>query len=604
MRGFLGLLRLDGGAADQGLFGELQRAFAPELTLPIPHYSAFEGRLMISHAGLAAPSPKTQHAHSADGKLILFLDGEVYNEDLTASDQAQALVEAFSAEGDRLLVRLNGSFALLLIEPFHYRVSLVCDRSGSQPLFYLGTPPYFIFSSRLKPIAALPGWIRHVDAGALADMLTCGFILRGASLLQGVKQLGPGQILTMESGNLKIRHYWSFTLTSDRKVGDDSAYSEELGRLVQQAVGRQIRDSVPYGVLLSGGYDSRAIAGCVKKAQSHNPLRTITWGENDSRPESDAFIARQIAQHIRSDHTFYALNGSALPSHFRSFVLLDEGRTDAVGNYPESLGIFARIRQELGIHFVLRGDECFGWKEDVKRESDMLHSLAIHELSKLEHTYDYLRPKYRRLLESVNRAQREQLLADCPYPDLHERKDYLYFTQRLFGYLNPLTQLKQIELNLRNPFLDNDLLDFISLLPTSLRLGKALFKKTVEQMFPDLGAYGFARYSSLIDWDRQIGVDQTLQDYIRQILLEQHNGFDEILDYRKLESFLGDAFAAAAASSFTSPPRPLHAWQRMHRRIIRRQGYFDLSPITQISRLMILKIWVDEYMNGDFELSL
>jgi len=602
MRGLLGIVQFSPENSERGLFDCLLSEFSLSRPLHCDRYESADRKLSVARLCRTGVQSSSQPARSMDGRWLLFLDGELYNEDLPADNQAQAVLDAYVTEGEELFIRLNGSYALLLIEPAAQRLRLICDRSASQPIFYLKTADYFAFSSRLKPFRCLPNWKPKISRSALAGFLASGYHLQGRVLWDDVAQLGPGQMLTLESKTIKVHQYWDFTLSSQTRVGDEQAYTEELARLLRRSLARRSRDSDRLGILLSGGYDSRAIAGIMKRLWPDRPLQTITWGEDAHKPESDALIAEQLAVHVGSKHTFFKLDGSALPDHFRSFVRLDEGRTDAVGNYPESLRIFERIREDLGLEVLLRGDECFGWKEDVRRNADMLHSLEIHELDKLTDSYTYLEPRIRRSLEEIDRRQIQRLLTTSLYAELHDRKDHLYFTQRLWGYLNPLSQLKQVEVDLRNPFLDNEILDFIGLLPMELRLGRTLFKMTVERLFPEFQTFEFAKLSSLIDWDQRLGSDMGLQTYIRAVLLEQKNGFDEIISRRKLEWFLERVFATAASRGRQEIGKA-DVWKRMRRRILRRQGHFELSPCTQIFRLMILKIWVDEYMNGDFTLS-
>ena len=602
MRGLLGIAKLVPGDLERGLFDRFLTDFSMGKSLSWDRYDSSDGKVSAARSCRLNRRCSPQPAASTDGRWIIFLNGELYNDDLIKENQAQAVLNAYLAEGEELFVRLNGTYALLLIEPSAQRLRLICDRSASQPIFYLKTADHFAFSTRLKPLACLPNWKPKVVSSALASFLSSGYLPQGQVLWNDVAQLGPGQMLMLDSTDVKVRQYWDFTLSSHTRVGDETAYSDELARLLMRSVERRSRAGDHLGVLLSGGYDSRAIAGSMRRLWPDRPLQTITWGEDAHKPESDALIAEQLAGHVGSKHTFFKLDGSALPDHFRSFVRLDEGRTDAVGNYPESLRIFERIRVDLGLEVLMRGDECFGWKEEVWRNSDMLHSLEIHELAKLTDSYIYLNTGIRRSLEEINRRQIQELLAASPYAELHDRKDHLYFSQRLWGYLNPLSQLKQVEMDLRNPFLDNEILDFIGLLPMKLRLGKTLFKATVERLFPEFQTFDFAKQSSLIDWDQRLGSDLSLQAYIRAVLLEQKNGFDEIINSRKLERFLERAFATAASRD-RQELRKLNVWRRMRRRMLRRQGYFELSPCTQIFRLMILKLWVDEYMNGEFELS-
>lgn len=603
MAGFVGLVQLKGAPIPENLRNNFLLAACEGGNYLLDSYlsPAQDVAIWRLHRGILNSQP--QPVRSPDGRLFLFLDGEVFNEDLDLSDQAGSILKAYLQEGEALFTRLNGSFELALIESGSHRLTMVCDRSASLPLFYRQADSYLLFSSRLKPFAALPDIHQSVNLQALANFLACGYLLDGESLLNGVKLLGPGQMLTADRQGISVRNDWNFTFTPNPEARDEQAFSQELADLVFRAIERRTREDAQFGVLLSGGYDSRVIAGCLRKLKPERPFRTITWGEDEQRPDSDAAVAGLIARHLHAQHAFFKLDAAALPQHFRSFVVLSEGRTDAVGNYPEALRIFESIARDLKVDVVLRGDECFGWKEDVSREAEMLHSLSIHDMACLPGTYEYLQPRIRRQLDEASHAQIARLMRNRRYQDLHDQKDYLYFTQRLFGYLNPLSQLKQIVLNLRNPFLDNDILDFVGLLPTRLRLGKALFKTTARRLFPEFESYGFAKYTSLIDWNERLGRDAALQAYIREVLLDRANGFDELVDRRKLRQSLERAFAEAVNNSGLHKGNRLSPYQRLRRRIQRRRGYYDIRPCTQIFRLMIVKLWADEYLRGDFRLA-
>lgn len=603
MPGLLGILQLVGKSVEGVSFQEWLRDFTGKYGGAIERLSSRDDAFTAAHIrriGSAAPS---HTAVSEDGRILLIWDGEIFDEEFRSEDSSRALLDAFAREGAGLFSRLNGSFAMAFWEEEPRRLTLAADRVASLPVYYAKNLAQFAFSGRLKPFLHLNDDRSGVELGALADLLTNGYLLQGRLLLKGVRVLGPGQMLRVQDQRVELTHYWRYGFEPQLESADERRYMEELAELIRKAIECRLFGEDHFGVLLSGGYDSRVIAGFVQQLRRNGYLHTITWGENEETPETDAFISRRIADHLRAKHTFYRLNASALPRHFRDFVILDEGRTDAVGNYPEALLIFERILRELRLSVLFRGDECFGWREDVSCELEALHSLDIHDLHHLPDAYSFLKPSFRTKLVEVSHAQLQSLSEECPYDNLHDRKDYFYFTQRIFGYLNPLSQLKQQVIGLRNPYLDNELLDFIRRMPRQMRLGKRLFKATVRTLFPEFEPFGIARNSNLIDWHTRVGVDPDLQEYIRQVLLRQENGLDEVVDHRKLERFIADSFSEVARTVGSHPSDRVSFSARVRRKIRRRFGYFELRPETQMFRLMLLKLWLDEYLNGELRWS-
>jgi asparagine synthetase B (glutamine-hydrolysing) len=600
MPGLLGLLQLGGKSTEGVSFQDWLRDFTGKYGGAVEPLSSRDGAFTAAHIrriGFVAPS---HTAVSEAGRILLVWDGEIYNAEFRSPDPSRLLLDAFAREGVGLFSRLNGTFALAFWEERPRRLTLAADRAASLPIYYAKNHDQFAFSGRLKPFRRLHDSRAGVELGALADMLTNGYLLQGKLLLDGVRVLGPGQVLRVEEHRIEVSNYWRYEFEPQPDPADGRRFEGELTQLIREAIECRLCDESHIGVLLSGGYDSRVIAGFLQQLRRNGYIHTITWGENEETPETDAFISRRIADHLHAKHTFYPLNASALPHHFRDFVSLDEGRTDAVGNYPESLLIFERILSELHLNVLFRGDECFGWREDVSNELEALHSLNIHDLHHLPEAYPFLRPDFRKKLVEISRARLQSLCAECPYDNLHDRKDYFYFTQRIFGYLNPLSQLKQQVIDLRNPFLDNALLDFIRRMPRRMRLGKRLFKTVVRTMFPEFEPFGIARNSNLIDWHARLGVDSDLQEYVRQILLRSENGFDEVVDRGKLERFISDSFSEAEGSAGGHPLVGVPFVTRVRRKVRRRFGYYELWPETQLFRLMLVKLWVDEFLSGDF----
>ncbi len=592
MFGFAGLVSKKHSPSARDTLPQLLTPAAASGELTWQFLASLDGKAAIAFQPSAHATPPSYHFSAPQDGFEFLLIGELFQEGFSGASTPASFWKNIHPDQPETLAALNGSYLLIGFNPSSSQLFFFSYRLASQPLYFLQTPDWLAVATEMRYLLKTPGYKPTINLQGVASFLSCGFGLEGETLAEGICLLGPGQYLKAHPELVQLGSYHEFRFAAERDQRQIPELVEDLSRLILQAVQRRLHGDINAAVLLSGGYDSRTLLGCVQKLRPHSPLSTVTWGEERDDSESDAAIAAALAAQFNTRHTFYPLRAEALPDHFREFVIQGEGRTDAVGNYPEALRIFQRIREELQINCILRGDEFFGWKKNVHTSWEALHSMDIHALGMLGKHYSFIKPNWREELVERSSAQLRRILQNCPYSEVHDQKDYLYFTQRFWGYLNPLSQLKQRVIGVVNPFLDADILDFMSRVPTALRLDKALFRATARKMFPEMNWQNMATHHNLIDWDRRLSFDPRLQNYIRQILLETNTAFDAFWDKSRLSAFLEGAFKA-------KPPGLKTGWQKLRRTL--QPGYhaFRLSASTEIFRLMILKIWVEEFLGGN-----
>ncbi|GEO38742.1 asparagine synthetase B [Skermanella aerolata] len=264
-----------------------------------------------------------QPMESADGRLVLTYNGEIYNHlDLRAELEAagvglrghsdtEVLVEACALWGvERTVGRLIGIFAFALWDRAARRLVLVRDQVGVKPLYWGetgtgGEAGGLMFGSELKALRAYPGWNAEPDRDALASFFRFGYVPEPHSIYRGVHKLPPGSMLTWEPGRgvTGIERYWNmrdFAGASPRER-DPAEAVEELDRLLRDAVGRQMMADVPLGAFLSGGIDSSTVVALMQ-AQSGRPVRSFSIGFHETGYD-EATHAAAVARHLGTDHT-------------------------------------------------------------------------------------------------------------------------------------------------------------------------------------------------------------------------------------------------------------------------------------------------------------
>ncbi|MCP4149378.1 MAG: asparagine synthetase B, partial [bacterium] len=159
------------------------------------------------------------------------------------------------------------------------RIHLARDRYGIKPLYYYFKGNTLLFGSEIKSILQYPEVKVNVSIPALNEYFSFQNIFSDLTLFEGIKLLPAGHFLTLRLGDtnsFKEEQYWDFDFKDDKTPGSEEEYLEELNRLFQRAVNRQLVSDVEIGSYLSGGMDSGAITAIAGK--SFKNIKTFTCG--------------------------------------------------------------------------------------------------------------------------------------------------------------------------------------------------------------------------------------------------------------------------------------------------------------------------------------
>ena len=278
-------------------------------------------RLSILDLSAAGAQPM----HSDCGRFTVTFNGEIYNH-LTIRSELEAAGAAPNWRGHsdtetllyavrlwgikEALQRLNGMFAFAIWDARDRVLTLCRDRFGEKPLFYTWIGREFVFASELKAFAAHPNWNKSIDRRALTAFMRYSYVPAPWTIWDGVRKLIAGSMLSIPEsvgpGELpQPEMYWSMRRQvfagSDNRMTDPVAATNELERLLSQAVVRQSLSDVPLGAFLSGGIDSSTIVALMQR-NSAQPIRTFSIGFAEA-DFNEAVHARGVARHLGTDHT-------------------------------------------------------------------------------------------------------------------------------------------------------------------------------------------------------------------------------------------------------------------------------------------------------------
>jgi asparagine synthase (glutamine-hydrolysing) len=276
-------------------------------------------RIGLGHRRLAVIDP-TPGGHQPmidpETRVCLVYNGEIYNyrelrRELRASgdcfrsaSDSEVILHAYRRWGDGCLSHLRGMFAFALWDAVRRRLLLARDRCGEKPLFFWVDERGTIqFASELKALMANPALPRVLDREALEHYLAYAFVPGSRCILRDLRKLQPAHALSwsLDTGAVSCWRYWDPVIASPRPTESLEALTDELQRLLADAVRGQLVADVPVGVLLSGGLDSSVVTATAA-AQTSGQLRTFTVCFQGHGHYDESRHARQVAAAFGTEH--------------------------------------------------------------------------------------------------------------------------------------------------------------------------------------------------------------------------------------------------------------------------------------------------------------
>lgn len=613
MPGLVGCVGLDSGLrhkVDTNLITAMRDAITHRDWYKTDDYVNRQGTVAISRVNLNVINRDRQPYLARGGRLKVFLHGEINNDEVAHANPLEFICRLYERDGWDFAAGLNGSFVVVIVDEDEDAVLIANDRIASKPLFLFKDGRAVYFGPEMKSLFLIPSLERKLNLAAVADFLSNGFFTTGHTFVEGLEWMDGATVLKIARGSVTSHKYWEWELRPDRREKSPEYYQEALVALLRQAFRRSLRVDATYGVLLSGGHDSRGILGFYLEQKNDRQLKTISWGREEDTFSSDCAIARRMAQGLGADHRFYRLTAEEVMDTFHEFILLGEGLTWNLWPYD----VFHKIREEQGVDVILRGDQCFGNSASylMHDERTILEQLGLSTLEDIEGYRRALKPHYHRLFCQLDAETTRRVSSRCQAKHVQDRRDFLYLDVRVKYYLNPLNYVKSYAVESFRPLLDNDLLDFVAQLPISYRAGKSLWKRTIAETFPELMSEEIARVRNDVDWAASFRGSAELERWIYGNLTGEENAVSEFLDRDGLTGLL-DAFFAAPADVSSRPtlrgrvaqrikamsPTVFHHAHKSFYRIKQRLGQpvYGLPVNRVIIRLLVLKAWGDVFLN-------
>jgi asparagine synthase (glutamine-hydrolysing) len=253
---------------------------------------------------------------SPDGEVELVFNGEIYNHldlrsqlvalgfDFKSRSDTEVLLHGYRAWGlHGLLKKLEGMFAIALLDRKTHELHLARDPFGIKPMYLRRGPGQLSFASELRTLALDGLGPLALDTSFVPSFLRLGWIPSPRTPYRGVSKLDAGTTLTvaLTSGEVTGGRYYQLKPAAlESEQGE--ALSDALRAKLELAVRRQLVADVPVAVFLSGGLDSSTIAS-IASHHAGGQLKTFSVGFRHSDRGDELPAAALVARAIHSTQT-------------------------------------------------------------------------------------------------------------------------------------------------------------------------------------------------------------------------------------------------------------------------------------------------------------
>jgi len=466
-------------------------------------------------------------AYLSDRYWIIF-NGEIYNylllkEELQAigyqfntHSDTEVILAGYDAWKEELLNKLQGMFAFIITDTVAGTLFAARDCMGIKPLYIGKKSGDLYFSSEVKGFLAIdPNWEVNLDWRIW--FLTFGFLPEPVTTLKNVKPLSKGHyflidLKTQESSEVK----WYKPRFSYQHISRQDAVSITR-QIVEDAVKRHLIADVEVGVFLSGGVDSSILA-LLTAQNASAPVRTLSIDFEDDffseKKYQDLIIEKAGTFH----HSFVVKEQDFVHQWKEIFESLDQPTSDAVNSH-----FICKYAHEAGLKVVLSGlggDELFGGYpsfhrtgifQNLQRMSILYHGLPGSLLKYPNKKIEFLKRRikaseyllYRGLFTPADTAsilhitekQVWDVISDYdPLIGIEENigaKSKVSVLETDVYMLNQLLKDSDMQsmwfgLELRVPFLDKELVEFVRSLPDEVKFPHKSHKYLLIEAFKDL----------------------------------------------------------------------------------------------------------------------
>ena len=295
-------------------------------------------RLSIIDVSCAGDQPM----HTSDGRYTIVYNGEIFNfqalrdryltgeerNNLRSHSDTEVFLVLFARLREKTFELLQGFFAAAIYDHHSSELFIVRDRYGKKPLLYYKDEDKLVFASEMKALlkAGIP---KEINWDILPIYLQLNYVPQPYSFIKNVQKLPPGHYARISRNGIEEFSY--YTLSVKEESYNQYSYEqakEKLVTLMDDAVKMRLISDVPLGAFLSGGIDSSVVVALATKHVTG--LKTFSVGYKDNPLFDETAYANLVAKKFNTDHTVFRLGNEDFLEHLHSILdYIDEPFADS-----------------------------------------------------------------------------------------------------------------------------------------------------------------------------------------------------------------------------------------------------------------------------------
>ena len=512
-----------------------------------------------------------QPMHYAQRYSIVY-NGEIYNYielrkelkkagyHFVSNSDTEVILAAYDCYKEKCVQYFEGMFAFSIWDESEQTLFAARDRFGEKPFYYYSEKDIFIFGSEMKALWTA-GVQKQTEGKMLLNYITLGYVQNPADKAQtffrDIYSLPPAHYLKLNAENyeLAIENYWNIDKQAIIKISEEEAI-EKLDKLFSGSVFRRLRSDVPVGASLSGGLDSSTIIYYLKKqlrnvSSQYKTFSAVFPGfENDESKyieqvsnefNVDSYTTIPSAIQLIDDfeklawHQEEPFPSSSIYAQYKVFelakqhnikVLLDgQGADEILAGYHKYVHWYL---QEMVSRYKYSGskkEKLLLQKNNINFKWSVKNILAAFLPSHASIALE--KQEYLRIIHHVDVSK--NLLAclkgreweGIHKPVVTKLNDILYFStmqhglQELLRYSdrNAMAHGREVRL----PFLDAELVQFIFSLPSRFKINNGFTKSILRKLMDDKLPQNIVWRTDKIGYEppqKQWMENQVMKDYI------------------------------------------------------------------------------------------
>lgn len=436
----------------------------------------------LGHRRLAIVDLKTGSQPMIDGKLAITFNGEIYNYRelriqlekngcrFRTNSDTEVILKAYRVWGKECPKYFDGMFSFAIWDDRGKELFVARDRLGKKPLYYFFDGKMVLFASEIKSLIASGVLVPDLDYKSIDNYLRVMYIPLWKSVYKNVHQIPPAHYGVFKNGKLVLHRYWTIPNKLIRISYEDA--KAEVRRLFHTATEKRINScDVELGSFLSGGLDSSLVT-LIAAAKLNYPLKvfSVSYANCD-----ESSFAKQICTKINGEHFTVNISKCLTKELDKIIEYFDEPHADT-SDFPQHLVSDLAAKK---VKVVLSGDgadELFlGYKWHVRQRNfnqeldscnlfyNRLNSIcAFPKLDRLS-LWNHSNPTNDDIIDEANYKVKNSPIDNVTIFDL---------TSHLPGQI--LTKVDRASmmhgLEVRSPFLDTDLIEFVFNLPYEYKI--------------------------------------------------------------------------------------------------------------------------------------